>query len=136
VQDLGILCVHVTIIEMYTQTLPWTDAELEIASCMRTCPYCGDQFTSAGNLRGHLKRPQYRDRNITVKAEKAGHRFRSPGWSIHNLFSATFNTLYKIDSTIAKDRYVLPVTYSQRVNQVYGGQVLKAGIFAHPIYTS
>jgi hypothetical protein len=70
--------------------LPWTDVELEIASCMRTCPYCGEQFKSAGNLRLHLKGAQYRHRNIIVKAEKAGHRgVRSPKWSRHNLFSAT-----------------------------------------------
>jgi uncharacterized Zn-finger protein len=61
---------------------PWTNAELEIASCMRTCPYCGNQFTSAGNLRAHLKTAQYQLRNITVKAEKAGYRAaRSPRWN-------------------------------------------------------
>ena len=44
--------------------LPWTDAELEIASCMRTCPYCGNEFTSAGNLRAHLKTAQYQLRSV------------------------------------------------------------------------
>jgi hypothetical protein len=83
--------------------LPWTNVELEIASCMRTCPYCGDEFKSAGNLRVHLRGAQYRHRNITVKAEKAGHHAgRSPKWSRLN-FPATSNT---IDSTISEDRYV------------------------------
>ena len=106
--------------------LPWTDTELEIAPCMRTCPYCGDQFKSASNLRAHLKGTQYRQRNITVKAEKAGHRLSSPKWSSHNLFSAT-------SIATSKDMYVY-LSCSWRVNQAY--QVLKADISIHIIYTS
>lgn len=51
---------------------PWRDAELSISHCMRTCPYCGEKKPTASNLRRHLRKMQYQERNLVVKHEKQG----------------------------------------------------------------
>ncbi len=60
-------------IESYTH-LPWTDAVLAVATCMKRCPYCGHQSASAGKLREHLRGMQYQQRNLAVKMESKGRR--------------------------------------------------------------
>lgn len=62
-------------------TWPLQDAEVKIARCMKVCMYCGDDFTSAADLRKHLKRQKYARRNISVyqePREKWGKT--TPGW--------------------------------------------------------
>jgi hypothetical protein len=56
------------------QNWPWRDAELTVATCMRTCPYCNKSFLTTSNLRNHLKGRTYKVRQLTVKHERGGRR--------------------------------------------------------------
>ena len=49
---------------------PTRDAELKIAKCMRNCPYCGMERSTASELRRHLRQARYVRRNLTVVEEK------------------------------------------------------------------
>ena len=62
---------------------PIRNAELTIARCMRVCVYCGKDFSVAAALRQHMrKRPEYAQRNLTVRTEAAGMGSSStPGWT-------------------------------------------------------
>lgn len=61
---------------------PTYNAELTIAQCMRTCVYCGRNFQGASELRKHMKRARYAQRNINVQRETQG-RYSSttPAWT-------------------------------------------------------
>ena len=61
---------------------PTHNAELTIAQCMRTCIYCGSDFQGASELRKHIKRARYAQRNLSVKRETRG-RYSSttPTWT-------------------------------------------------------
>lgn len=56
------------------QNWPWRNAELTVATCMRTCPYCNKSFLTTSNLRNHLKGRAYKARRLTVKHERGGRR--------------------------------------------------------------
>lgn len=61
---------------------PTSSAELVIARCMRTCPYCGRDFQIAGELRQHLKAAKYADRHLTIQLEARGMASSStPSWT-------------------------------------------------------
>jgi hypothetical protein len=62
---------------------PARDAELTIATCMKTCIYCGMDFTQASELRKHLRGMRYtRRRNLTVQQETRGkYSSSTPAWS-------------------------------------------------------
>lgn len=51
---------------------PGSNVELTIASCMRTCLYCGRCFKSAFTLREHLRSKKYTLRNVRVKNAAPG----------------------------------------------------------------
>ncbi|KAJ6436485.1 hypothetical protein O9K51_10967 [Purpureocillium lavendulum] len=43
---------------------PTHNAELTIAHCMKTCMYCGKDFSVAGALRKHIRKAEYAQRNL------------------------------------------------------------------------
>lgn len=51
---------------------PTRNAELTIATCMKTCVYCGSDFTVAAELRKHLRGKKYTQRNISIQQETRG----------------------------------------------------------------
>ena len=60
---------------------PAQDAELTIAKCMRTCPYCGNDFPIAAELRKHMRK-KYSGRNVTVVFETGGkYSSTTPSWT-------------------------------------------------------
>ncbi|KAK4075525.1 hypothetical protein Purlil1_12650 [Purpureocillium lilacinum] len=48
---------------------PTHNAELTIAHCMKTCIYCGKDFSVAGALRKHIRKAEYAQRNLKVRSE-------------------------------------------------------------------
>jgi hypothetical protein len=61
---------------------PTHNAELTIAQCMKTCMYCGVDFTTAAELRKHLKRRKYTERNLSICQETRGkYRSTAPAWN-------------------------------------------------------
>jgi lipoate synthase len=48
---------------------PTQTATLIIATCMKTCPYCGNDFNTAAVLRKHLKIVKYASRNLVISQE-------------------------------------------------------------------
>jgi hypothetical protein len=61
---------------------PEYDAELTIAQCMRTCVYCGNSFRSASEVRRHLRRDKYAEKNIRVyQAEPGQLNPTTPSWT-------------------------------------------------------
>jgi hypothetical protein len=61
---------------------PTHNAELTIAQCMRTCVYCGKDFTNAAELRKHMKQIKYAQRNLSIYQETRGkHSSTTPAWT-------------------------------------------------------
>ncbi len=61
---------------------PTHDAELTIAQCMKTCVYCGRDFTGAADLRKHMKTIQYARRNPRIYQETRGkYSSTTPAWT-------------------------------------------------------
>jgi hypothetical protein len=62
---------------------PIRNAELVIARCMKTCMYCGMDFTLAAHLRKHLNRLKYTQRrNLTIVQETRGKwGATTPAWT-------------------------------------------------------
>lgn len=61
---------------------PTHNAELTIAHCMKTCMYCGKDFSVAGALRKHIRKAEYAQRNLKVRSEVPGRGGAStPGWT-------------------------------------------------------
>lgn len=60
---------------------PVQDADLTIAKCMKVCMYCGRDFRMAADLRLHLKRVKYAQRNLGVYQEVRGKRTSTPAWT-------------------------------------------------------
>ena len=66
--------------DIYTHW-PTRDAELTIAKCMRVCVYCGEDYTTAAALRGHMRR-LYERRNLTICLESRGRwSAATPSWT-------------------------------------------------------
>lgn len=67
--------------EVYS-TWPTHNAELTIAHCMKTCMYCGKDFSTAGALRKHIRKVEYAQRHLTVRSETPGRGGApTPGWT-------------------------------------------------------
>jgi hypothetical protein len=67
--------------EIYSEW-PTYNAELTIAQCMKTCMYCGVDFTTAAELRKHLKRRRYTQRNLSICQETRGkYSSTTPAWT-------------------------------------------------------
>ena len=61
---------------------PTHDAELTIAQCMKICVYCGKDFPIAAELRKHLKRSEYVQRNLRICQETRGKgSSTTPAWT-------------------------------------------------------
>jgi hypothetical protein len=60
---------------------PTHNAELTIAQCMKICVYCGRDFTSAAELRKHMRKSDYAQRNLRVRQETRGKgSSTTPAW--------------------------------------------------------
>ncbi|CEJ62709.1 hypothetical protein PMG11_11202 [Penicillium brasilianum] len=51
---------------------PTQNADLTIAQCMKVCMYCGKDFTTAAELRKHLRQSKYSKQNLAVQMETRG----------------------------------------------------------------
>lgn len=51
---------------------PTHNAELTIAQCMKICVYCGRDYTTAAELRKHMRRLDYARCNIRIRQETRG----------------------------------------------------------------
>lgn len=61
---------------------PTGDADLTIAQCMKVCMYCGKDFTTAAELRKHLRQSKYTKQNLAVRMETRGSGSSlTPGWT-------------------------------------------------------
>jgi len=61
---------------------PTHNAELTIAQCMKICVYCGRDFTSAAELRKHMRKSDYARRNLTIRQETRGKwSSTTPAWT-------------------------------------------------------
>ena len=65
---------------------PTHNAELTIAVCMKTCVYCGKDFSFAAELRKHMRKRCCSRRNIEIRLETKG-RFSAstPAWTARHL---------------------------------------------------
>jgi hypothetical protein len=80
------------------QNWPWRNAELTVATCMRTCPYCNKSFLTTSNLRNHLKGRAYKARQLTVKHERGGRRAirRAPARTRRPLANTDTNSISRV----------------------------------------
>jgi hypothetical protein len=61
---------------------PTQDANLNIASCMKVCTYCGKDFPSTPNLRKHMTRTECKPRNLEIDIGRPGGKSSStPSWT-------------------------------------------------------
>ncbi len=75
---------------------PTHDAELTITQCMKTCIYCGSDFSIAAELRKHLKRMKYARRNLHIYLETQGtNSSTTPAWTSRH---QTETPIYQSDS--------------------------------------
>jgi hypothetical protein len=67
--------------EIYTHWPKW-NADLTIAQCMKVCTYCGKDFTTAAELRKHLRQSKYTKQNLAVRLETRGSGSSlTPSWT-------------------------------------------------------
>jgi len=61
---------------------PTHNAELTIAQCMKICVYCGRDFLTAAELRKHMKKIKYAERNLGICQETRGKgSSTTPAWT-------------------------------------------------------
>jgi len=61
---------------------PTHNAELTIAQCMKICVYCGRDFLTAAELRKHMKKIKYAQRNLGICQETRGKgSSTTPAWT-------------------------------------------------------
>lgn len=66
--------------EIYSDR-PARNAKLTIAQCMKTCVYCGRDYTSAAELRKHMRRTDYARRIPRIRQETRGKgSATTPAW--------------------------------------------------------